>query len=212
MARKKTTAPAKHGANTLQVMTEPGKSTGRRLAEVCLSTRTQNAVTVQTFTKARLGDIDLTEAIAVLHDKAVKIHAGDLTDLEATLAAQTVSLDTLFNELARRAALNMGQHMQATESYMRLALKAQAQCTRTIETLAAIKNPPVVFAKQANISHGHQQVNNGNNATSTHAPAHTGETINQQNELLEGQRYGERMDTGAAAKTSGTDKAMAALE
>jgi hypothetical protein len=36
---------------------------------------------------------------------------------------------------------------------MRLALKAQAQCTRTIETLAEIKNLPVVFAKQSNIFH-----------------------------------------------------------
>lgn len=51
MATKKTPAPAKHSANTLQVTTEPGKSTERRLAEVCFSTRTQNAVTVQTFTK-----------------------------------------------------------------------------------------------------------------------------------------------------------------
>lgn len=212
MATKKPPAPAKHSASTLRVTTEAGKSKERRLAEVCLSTRTQNAVTVQTFTKARLGEIDLTEAMAVLHEKAGKIHAGDLTDLEATLAAQTVSLDTLFNELARRAALNIGQHMQATESYMRLALKAQAQCARTIETLAAIKNPPVVFAKQANISHGHQQVNNGNSATSTHAPAHTGKTINQQNELLEHQHHGERMDTSKAVKTSGTDQAMAAVE
>jgi hypothetical protein len=44
---------------------------------------------------------------------------------------------------------------------MRLALRAQNQCRATLETLAAIKNPPVVFAKQANIANGPQQVNNG---------------------------------------------------
>ena len=31
----------------------------------------------------------------------------------------------------------------------------------TLETLSTIKNPPVVYAKQANIAHGPQQVNNG---------------------------------------------------
>jgi len=52
--------------------------------------------------------------------------------------------------------------LSAMETYLRLALKAQAQSRATLETLAAIKNPPVVFARQANINHGgQQQVNNG---------------------------------------------------
>ena len=55
----------------------------------------------------------------------------------------------------------------------KLALKAQSQCRATLETLAAIKNPPVIFVKQAN---GHQQVNNGV------AASHTAEKQNQQNE------------------------------
>ena len=40
---------------------------------------------------------------------------------------------------------------------MRMAMKAQNQCRMTLETLATIKNPPVVFAKQANINNGGQQ-------------------------------------------------------
>jgi hypothetical protein len=57
----------------------------------------------------------------------------------------------------------MGEHFDAFERYLRLALKAQNQCRATLETLAAIKNPPVVFTKQANINHGNgnQQINNG---------------------------------------------------
>jgi len=51
--------------------------------------------------------------------------------------------------------------LEAADKYLRLALKAQGQCRATLETLAAIKNPPVVFARQANIAHGPQQVNNG---------------------------------------------------
>ena len=44
----------------------------------------------------------------------------------------------------------MNEHLPAAETYMRLALKAQSQCRATLETLANIKNPPTVFARQAN--------------------------------------------------------------
>jgi hypothetical protein len=33
---------------------------------------------------------------------------------------------------------------------MRMALRAQNQCRGNLETLAALKNPQVIFAKQAN--------------------------------------------------------------
>jgi hypothetical protein len=70
--------------------------------------------------------------------------------------------------------------MKNCEIYLRLALKAQNQCRMTLETLATIKNPPAVFAKQANIAHGPQQVNNG---AETLAPAREEKTI-QSNELI----------------------------
>jgi hypothetical protein len=35
---------------------------------------------------------------------------------------------------------------------MRLALRAQGQCRATLETLAVMKSPPTVFARQANIA------------------------------------------------------------
>ena len=49
-----------------------------------------------------------------------------------------------------------------------VAFKAQSQCRATLEALAAIKNPPVVFARQANIAQGPQQVNNQMMAASEH--------------------------------------------
>lgn len=58
-----------------------------------------------------------------------------------------------------------------------------------METLANIKNPPLVFARRANISNGPQQVNNGaathyETSTRTHAPAQAcGEIENQQTKL-----------------------------
>jgi hypothetical protein len=87
---------------------------------------------------------------------------------------------------------------------MRLALKAQSQCRVTLETLAAIKNPPLVFAKQANIAHGAQQVNN------VVALIARGRFGTPQNELLEA--HGKRLDGRAANSAGASDKDLAALE
>ena len=89
------------------------------------------------------------------------VNAGDLGAAERMLSAQAAALNAIFGELARRAALNMGEHLGAAETYMRLALKAQSQSRATIETLATIKNPPTVYARQVNVANGPQQVNNG---------------------------------------------------
>jgi hypothetical protein len=91
-----------------------------------------------------------------------------------------------------------------------MALKAQNQCRMTLETLAAIKNPPMVFAKQANINqgNGNQQVNNGMPAPASR----TEKIINQQNELLEEQHGGETLDTRTTGATIHENPAMAAVE
>jgi hypothetical protein len=117
------------------------------------------------------------------------VNRGDLAAAETILVGQAAALNALFAELARRAGLNMGEHLGAAETYMRLALKAQGQCRATFETLAAIKNPPVVYARQANINNGGQQ--QVNNAVSNEvagemrpsAQARAGETASQPNEL-----------------------------
>ena len=60
-----------------------------------------------------------------------------------------------------RARANLGEHLEVTDRYLRLGFRAQAQCSATIERLFLMKNPTgAVFAKQANIAHGPQQVNN----------------------------------------------------
>lgn len=148
-------------------------------------------------------DLELMSLIGSLAEQADKVHGGELKRLESMLSAQAHSLDAIFNTLAQRAAANMGQYMDATEKYLRLALKAQGQCRATLETLAAIKSPPVVFARQANIAHGPQQVNN---ALEPCARAHAG-NLNKANELLERQD-GERLDTGTTGAAIQADPAM----
>lgn len=105
-----------------------------------------------------MGDVDLTECLNALVASAERVNRADLGDAEAPLNSQAVTLNAVFTNLARRA--NSTQYIDHFDRYMRLALKAQGQCRATLETLALIKSPATVFARQANIAHGPQQVNN----------------------------------------------------
>ena len=89
---------------------------------------------------------------------------------------------------------------------MKLALRAQSQARTTLEALAAIKSPPMVFAKQANIAQGPQQVNN---TVSLPGVARAGNPESGQNELLEA--HGERLDDRAASSAGAGDQALAAV-
>jgi hypothetical protein len=103
---------------------------------------------------------DVNEVVAELARQVDAANGGDLRRAEGMLVAQAHALDNIFSNLARRATNQ--QYLKQWESYMRMAMKAQNQCRMTLETLATIKNPPVVFARQANINNGgQQQVNNG---------------------------------------------------
>jgi hypothetical protein len=101
-------------------------------------------------------EVSITHAVQALRTTIKNANRGDLAAAETILVGQAAALNALFAELARRAGLNMGEHLGAAETYMRLALKALGQCRATLETLAAIKNPPVVYARQANINNGGQ--------------------------------------------------------
>ena len=100
----------------------------------------------------------------------------------------------------------MGTHMGATETYLRLALKAQAQSRATVEALAEMKNPrAVAFVKQANIAQ-QQQVNNGAPAPR----ARTEESMRPENEQsrLETPNEWSALDTGAKATPARGDSAV----
>ncbi|MES2151463.1 MAG: hypothetical protein V4508_16930 [Pseudomonadota bacterium] len=210
--KNKPSATASGSANMLNVAAEEGKSWERQKAELGLSSTVANAVTSSNFARGSFGAIELSESVGVMREKIAKVKLGDLSDVEATLIAQAATLDTVFNELARRAALNMGEHLGATETYLRLAFKAQAQCRATLETLAEVKYPKAAtFVRQQNVAYQQQVNNGGDNAASTRANAHAhGKPSNQSNELLEAQ-HGERMDTGAASKASGANPLLEAV-
>jgi hypothetical protein len=89
----------------------------------------------------------------------VDLKSGDLHRCEAMLLSQAHALQAIFVNLSRQAVKQ--EYLKQWETYIRVALKAQSQFRAALETLANIKNPPTVFARQANIAHGPQHVNNG---------------------------------------------------
>lgn len=105
--------------------------------------------------------LDAGDLAHELANQCRRVARGDLARVTAILTAQSHTLDAMFNQLAARAAINFPQGFEAAERYMRLALKAQAQCRATLEAIAEIKSPRPVFVQQANIANGGpQQVNN----------------------------------------------------
>ena len=148
-------------------------------------------------------DIDTPTLLATLRDHAAVVQSGDLTHAEAMLINQASSLQALFARLTERAMEQT--QMPHLEGFMRIALRAQSQCRATLETLAAIKNPPIVYARQANVTTGPQQINN-----SMAAPTRAREIETEQTQLSGG--INELLsDTGTSGNASRVNPALEAL-
>jgi hypothetical protein len=182
----------------------------RLIAQMAVTPSLQAASTIKKWSHAVSDELDITGLIDELRQQAETASGGDLIRQEAMLAIQAHTLDTIFNELARRAQANMGQgqYLDAADRYMRLALKAQSQCRATIEALAEMKHPkPVAFVQQANIAHGPQQVNNASAAPES---ARARKSENMPNKLLE-QKYEQWVDSGAMQAAGGGDSPLETL-
>lgn len=157
----------------------------------------------------------LTEVRATIQNVAKEVQDGDLSSIEVTLASQAFALDAMFTNMARVAA-GQFHRVDHLEICMRLALKAQDQSRKTLQALVEIRQPKqqTVFAKQANIANGPQQVNNGTLQQEPGNPTTSSRNSDepQQIELLNPHEENNRMDARAASTTSGGDQTMATVE
>lgn len=206
MAKKRKPATKKRGPNQIAELKKSNEDQAAGIARVALRPTVLAAITLAEYGKSHV-DLDLSGLVDSLTEQTKAVTDGDLNRGEAMLTVQAHTLDAIFNSLAQRA-IN-AEYMDHLDSYLKLALRAQSQCRATWETLATIKNPPMMgYVKQANIAQGHQQVNNGTNPVSE--AARTRENKNPQNKLLEG-NHGERLDTRATGTAGGIDPEMAAV-
>jgi hypothetical protein len=194
--------------DTLENTFKHGDDINFETAKVMSGPFVTNAVALSKFGKGSFGDLDLTSLVGVLAENSTQIKANDMTNVEATLNSQAMALNIIFGELTRRTASRLSGetiNVEAVNLFFKMAMKAQNQCRMTLETLANIKNPPVVYAKQANIANGPQQVNNGNTSH-----AHATENRTQPSKLLE-QDNEQRMDAGTKGQTSESNSEMATV-
>jgi hypothetical protein len=215
-ARKVKRSVAKTGeTGTVRIVNVGSDTPERARAEVGLSPLASNAETARLFAKGFVGDVQIGDAIDVLRDKIDHVQRGDLSDVEATLTAQAVALDAIFNGLAKRAVLNMGTHIGACETYLRLALKAQAQCRATLETLAEVKYPRVpTFVRQQNVAYQQQVNNDSGSSDSKHVQKHphAEKGHSEQNKLLKEHHHGSTyLDSRATPTAGSSDQALEAV-
>ncbi len=199
MANEGKAKPAKKKPrNQINVQCVEGENPDEVVARELTRPEINAAATIQNMQ----GDNHEVNALAKELASQIKaVNEGDLTRAEGMLVAQAHTLDEIFNHLAKRSYMNIKEgYLEAGDRYMRLALKAQSQCRATLESLATIKNPPIVYARQANITNGPQQVNNG-------IPTHAGKNENQQSKLLSGDGYAE-MDARRTAAAIGTHQEL----
>ena len=204
MADKKTdlVAPAN---NVFNMTLRPGETEAAAVARQVINPAVRSVMTIADY-PGPIGMPKINEALDALSAKIDAVKGGDMQGADEMLVSQAVALDALFHSLARRSLLNSnGGFLGASESYMRLALKAQSQARATWESLSKIKNPMgATFVRQANIANGPQQVNNGCE------PSRTGNIESKQNELLE-HEHGERLDTGAKGAAGGSHPTVEAV-
>jgi hypothetical protein len=141
--------------------------------------------------------IDLQYTQAMLERSIGEVKQGNLTDVEAMLYSQAYALNVMFATLMTRA--NRQEYMPPTQALMSLAFKAQNQSRATLQAVIDLKQPrQPTFVKQANISQGHQQVNNLAEKNQI-----------SQNKLLEGQNY--ELDSRPQAKAKGINSEVEAV-
>lgn len=175
-----------------------------------------NTLTITKFTGSALVEDDPVGTVRALRGMIKAAQDGDLSQPEAILMLQALSLDAIFGNLARRAADSISTDIGRSDRLLRLALKAQAQSRASLETLITAKNPPVVIARQANISAGHQQVNNGGMTREACNPSDGAELRAEKFgstpiKVLEDTGHVERMDAGTSLEAGCCDQDVEAL-
>ena len=174
--------------NALTVEQTTQETGAQAMARKLLQPTLKNAVAASAFTGKMMGsDLELpgigdyADHVLSVTDKAA---AGDLAMASKILAAQAITLDSMFAELARRAANNMGEYINAAERYGRLALKAQSNCRATLEALAKMHQPREQTVRHVHVNQGgqaviadqfhHHHAGGHQNAESTEQPYATG--------------------------------------
>lgn len=161
MTAKKKTATKVQSVNRLDVRAGKGEDRELLFARIALNPAVRHASTASTFAAPSFGsghESSIEHDLKVIKEAMAQAEQGDKAFASGMLAAQAMSLDAIFTELARRSAINMGEYRDAAERYMKLALKAQANCRATLEALTKLHQPREQTVKHVHVNDGGQAV------------------------------------------------------
>ena len=148
--------------NALRVEQTEDETGAQAVARKLLEPHLRHALSASAYAGKVLGsDIEqpgLMDFADHVQKATGRAEAGDLAIASRLLASQAITLDAMFTELARRAALNMGEYINAAESYGRLAFKAQSNCRATLETLAKLHQPREQTVRHVHVNEGGQAI------------------------------------------------------
>jgi hypothetical protein len=148
--------------NAIMIKQAPDETGAQAMARTLLEPQLRNGITASYFAGKALGrDVEgpgITDFADHMQTATSKAEAGDLAIASRMLAAQAITLDSMFTELARRAALNMGEYINAAERYGRLALKAQSNCRATLEALVRLHQPREQTVRHVHVNDGGRAV------------------------------------------------------
>ena len=215
MATKKATAkktsaatPTKPDPNGYKIKSEEwGFTKGDTDSQMLAALSTRSALNATTY-KAFVGGgdaLEVTDLMGELRKAGEEVAGGNMGRVEKMLTHQALTLDAIFNNMALRSSKQ--ESFKGIEVLMRLALKAQAQARSTAEALALLKNP-MPYIRQANMTTGPQQVNNGYALTPPQSGA--GNFQSEQNKLLEASN-GNHLDIGAQAAAGRVNQTVEAV-
>lgn len=97
--------------------------------------------------------VEFGDTFAKLNSTVDAAKSGDIEHVSAALAAQVISLDAIYTDLAQRALMNIHPHFDAAMKLMSMALKAQSNARATAEALARIHQP-----REQTVHHRHYHI------------------------------------------------------
>lgn len=138
-----------------------GESRERMLARIAIASPARHAWVTSIFASGMFDgkDVgDFTDMVAAFRERLTKCGSGDKQLSSELLASQAIVLDSIFTEMTRRAAANLGESHYAVDHYMKLALKAQANSRSTLEALTKLHQPREQIVKHVHVNEGGQAV------------------------------------------------------
>ncbi|WP_155741039.1 hypothetical protein [Burkholderia diffusa] len=100
----------------LEVPQRPGETADTAISKT-LTKPEVGAALVSTRFNPLLSDVNINALTAEMSRHTALVNDGNLDRVEAMLMSQAHSLDAMFNEFARRAALNMGEYLRDPMHY-----------------------------------------------------------------------------------------------